>query len=324
MSETPEVPVPALGVIVPTHNRRELLLGLLRALKAQSLPPGAFDVAVVCDGCDDGTAEAALEAAGPGGPAEGLWLTVVEQTRSGAASARNRGLAATMAPLLVFLDDDMIPDPGCLAAHAAAHGAHPGALVLGHMPVSPLSPRSFLTEGLDGWAARRHDRLKAPGAVPRWTDVLTGHLSIGRPAFGRVGGFDPSFTAGGTFGGEDVEFGWRAVEAGVPLVYAPDAIAAQVYVKTFRALARDIREGARAGAAIAVKHPRSAEGERAGRALAFARRFPGVARLAAGPLVALLDRAARRGSTGRDWEALHALTRELISGIALSERPSPS
>ena len=313
-----------LAVVIPTHQRRELVRGLLEALAAQSVPLDTFEVVLSCDGCDDGTAEAAIALASPGGAADGLVLSVVEQVRSGAASARNRGFGSTTAPVVVFLDDDMVPAPGCLAAHEAAHAAHPGALVIGHMPVHEESPRSFLTEGLARWAERRHRRLSAPGATPRFDDVLTGHLSISRAGFGRLGGFDPAFTEGGTFGGEDIEFGWRAIEAGIPVVYAGDAVSRQVFVKTFRHLARDIHEGALADAALEQKHP-AAQGLTRGPAVfTLARRFPRLAGAMAAPLVPLLDRAARGGATGRVWEGLHAITRQLIAGKALSGSPRSS
>jgi GT2 family glycosyltransferase len=312
------LPAPVVAVVVPTHDRATLVAGLLKALAAQTLSPLSFEVVLACDGCTDDTAEAAMRLVEPGAAAEGLLLTVVEQTRSGAAAARNRGMGATTAPIVVFLDDDMLPDPGCLAAHVRAHREHPGALVLGAMPVHAGSPRSFLTEGLSRWAARRHERLSR--AAPSFGDVLTGHLSVARDTFGKVGGFDQDFTAGGTFGGEDIEFGWRAVKAGVPLVYAPDAVAGQVYVKTFRALARDIREGTLADAALSAKHPAARLEPARGLAFSLGRSAPALGRLVERPLVALLDRAAGRGATGGLWESLHAVARNLIAGLALSGR----
>jgi GT2 family glycosyltransferase len=323
MSDASVLAPPRLAVVIPTHERNALIEGLLRALASQTLPLPSFEVVLACDGCTDATAETAMQAVGPGGAAEGLMLTVVEQMRSGAAAARNRGMGATTAPIVVFLDDDMVPEPACLEAHLRAHAAHPGALVIGHLPVHDSSPRSFLTEGLSRWAAARHARLSRPGAVPAFGDALTGHLSLARATFGKVGGFDQDFTAGGTFGGEDIEFGYRAVEAGVPLVYAPDAVAGQIYVKTFRHLAKDIREGTLADAVFAAKHPEAPLDTPRGLTFAIGRRAPAVGRILAGPLVALLDRAVRRGATGRDWEALHAVARNLISGIALSEAARP-
>jgi GT2 family glycosyltransferase len=50
----------------------------------------------------------------------------------------------------------------------------------------------------------------------------------------------------GASGAEDIDFGWRARLRGVPLRYVPQAVARQVYTKTFRALARDIQQGAMA------------------------------------------------------------------------------
>jgi GT2 family glycosyltransferase len=320
MSEPIDDTRPSIAVVVPTHDRRALVDGLVRALAAQTIPKAAFEVVLACDGCTDDTAEAAMALVGPEGEAEGLVLSVVEQMRSGAASARNRGMGATRAEVILFLDDDMIPEPGCLEAHLAAHRAHPGALVLGRMPVHESSPRSFLTEGLARWAQRRHERLARPGAAPTFGDVLTGHLSIARARFGELGGFDPAFTAGGTFGGEDIEFGFRAVEAGIPLVYAPDAVAAQVYVKSFRDLAKDIREGALADAALLAKHPAAASPADPSAWFALGIRYPTIARALAIPLVALLDRSGRRGAIGGDWEALHGWARSLLTGIALSER----
>ena len=317
----------ALAVVVPTHQRRDLVVGLVRALAGQTLPRERFEVALVCDGCTDGTAAAARALTAPGAPAAGMALHVIEQPRSGAATARNRGASATSAPLLLFLDDDMGPESACLAAHIGAHDGHPGALVLGHMPVHPDSPRSFLTDGLAGWATRRHRRLAGPGPPPGFTDVLTGHLSIARDAFEALGGFDAAFTAGGSFGGEDIEFGWRAVAHGVPVVYAPEAVAAQRYVKTFRALARDIREGARADAALSRKHPDAAAtltspttSLRDRTVEAFTHRFPRLAALAAAPAIALLDRAARAGATGSSWESLHAAVRAHLRSAALTPR----
>jgi GT2 family glycosyltransferase len=322
MSDEPILTPPRLAVVIPTHERNALIEGLLRALASQTLPLSSFEVVLACDGCTDATAETAMHVVGPGGAAEGLMLTVVEQMRSGAAAARNRGMGATTAPIVVLFDDDMVPEPACLEAHLRAHAAHPGALVLGHMPLHDRSPRSFLTEGLSRWAASRHARLSHPGAAPGFGDVLTGHLSLARSTFGKVGGFDQDLNTGGKFGGEDIDFGYRAVEAGVPLVYAPDAVAGQIYIKTFRHLAKDIHEGTLAHAVLAVKHPEAPRELPRGLAYGIGRHAPAVGRMLAAPLVTLLDRAGRRGATGRDWEALHAVARNLISGIALSEADS--
>jgi len=106
---------PEITVVVPTHQRRRLLARMLEALLDQSVGGERYQVVVVCDGCDDGSAEAARNAARSGGPR----LEVIEQPRSGAAAARNRGSAAGSAPGLLFLDDDMIVAHDLLGARRA-------------------------------------------------------------------------------------------------------------------------------------------------------------------------------------------------------------
>src|SRR4029077_15677590 len=102
---------PLVSVITPTYNRRASLLATLRALESQSFPASQFEVVVVADGCMDGSADAcrALKTS--------YRLRVIEQANSGPAWARNVGCQQARAPLLVFLDDDVIPDPDFLTAH---------------------------------------------------------------------------------------------------------------------------------------------------------------------------------------------------------------
>ena len=49
--------LPRVAIIIPTRNRRDVLLRCLRAIAAQELPPSAFEVLVVDDGSTDGTAD---------------------------------------------------------------------------------------------------------------------------------------------------------------------------------------------------------------------------------------------------------------------------
>lgn len=309
------------AVVVPTHQRRDLVLDVVAALEAQSEGRGSFEVAIVCDGCTDGTAEA-LRGLRSGGP-----IAVIEQPRSGAATARNRGAAATTAPLLIFLDDDMIADPDLVRAHLAAHARRPESVVLGAIPVHPRSRRSFLSEGLSGWAARRDRRLASPGETPRFDDVLSGHLSIARTSFQGLGGFDTRWTAGGTFGGEDIEFGWRVVAGGFEVVYAAGAVAHQVYDKSFASLCRNIRQGAAADALLARVHPEAAPSLVLGSigslprwerlALRWTLAMPATAGVLFGPLLAFLDGASERGRCGIRLEHLHAIARAHLYGRGL-------
>lgn len=315
-----------ISVVVPTHQRRALLLRVLEALGAQTIPRDRFEVVVVCDGCTDGTAEAARAWASA---REGFALGVLEQPNAGAAAARNRGTRTAAAPLLLFLDDDMIADPDLLRVLVDCHTRAPGAIVLGAVPVDPFSPRSYLTAGLSAWADRRDARLSAPGAAIPPEDVLTGQISLTRTTFEALGGFDPRFTAGGAYGGEDVDLGWRARRQGIPIVYEPRAISRQVYDKTFGDLRRDIRQAGAADVRITRLHPEIAPSLMLGRAgslpgwqgrvLSLTLARPVLCSALLAPALFTLDLAARGHYSGRLLEDLHAIARAHLYALGMRD-----
>ena len=315
---SPETPI-RFSVVVPTHQRRDVVLETVRAFERQQLRD--FEVVVVVDGSTDGTAAAlrGLNAAFP--------LEVVEQPNSGAAAARNRGASVARGELLLFLDDDMEPDSGLLAAHDRAHRA--GAdVVLGDIPLHPASPRTILTRGVESWAAERRARLAGiEGDLPL-EDMLTGQISVTRAAFDRVRGFDTSFTRDGMFGGEDIDFGQRLVAAGYRVVFAEDAISYQRFVVDPAEYLRRSREAGRAAAELVAKHPeREADLGRRMRLPPGLRRYPMGALVLApafvsAPLRAVVSTLVRSGRSGRGLgELFHALRRvEAVRGARKARR----
>ena len=235
-----------ISVIVPTYERRDLVVAHVAALDRQELAPS--EVIVVVDGSTDGTG-AALRALRTSFP-----LQVVEQANRGAGEARNAGAAAATGDLLVFLDDDMEAHPGMLAAHARSHrrGAD---LVLGDLPIHPDSPRTLLTAGVAGWARARRDRLTAAGAEVGLPDLLTGQMSISNAAFDALGRFDGGLTRDGLFGGEDIDLGYRVLKAGLRVVFDPEAISHQYYDVDPGTYLRRSFEAGRAEVELVVKHP---------------------------------------------------------------------
>ena len=86
------------SVVVPTFQRRELVVKAVRSLAQQSFA-GRFEIIVVVDGATDGSAQAlrALELSVP--------LTVIEQLNQGRATALNSGAARARGEILLFLDE---------------------------------------------------------------------------------------------------------------------------------------------------------------------------------------------------------------------------
>jgi len=241
--------VTRFSVVIPTYRRRELVLRNVAALDRQQARD--FEAIVVDDGSGDGTA-AALRALDPGFP-----LTVIEQENQGAAEARNVGARAAKGELLLFLDDDMEADPALLAEHDRCH-REGGGIVVGHMPVHPDSPPGLLSWGVGWWADSRRDRLVASPTEIGLDDLLTGQISVAREDFFRLGGFDTTFTREGLFGGEDIDFGYRALKAGLKPVFDPDAISYQYYAVDPADYLRRARETGRSEEELVLKHPEQA------------------------------------------------------------------
>ncbi|HEU5100245.1 MAG TPA: polysaccharide deacetylase family protein, partial [Roseiflexaceae bacterium] len=131
--------------------------------------------------------------------------------------------------------------------------------VLGHIPLHPESPRTLISSGVQSWAEHRTRRLSSPGAQLTLSDLLTGQISLSRATFQRVGGFDTKFTHAGSFGMEDIDFGYRLLLAGYTIVFNPRAISWQYYVIEPRQYLRQWRQAGRADVVFVRKHPEQAE-----------------------------------------------------------------
>lgn len=236
-----------LSIVVPTFNRRNVLLRTMQGLSALALP-GPVELVVVVDGSSDGSAEAARAVSMP------FTTKIVEQPNRGAAAARNAGAEATSGMYILFLDDDMIVASDLLSRHEEVLLAGADAVV-GHIPVHPDSPPTLLTPGLERWARLRHVRLSKSHGRLALGDLITGQLSVRRQIFNAIGGFDEQFNRLGQFGAEDTDFLYRLLQHGADVRYAPNAVSAQLYVVRPEAYLRQWHQAGRSDAALIRKHP---------------------------------------------------------------------
>jgi peptidoglycan/xylan/chitin deacetylase (PgdA/CDA1 family)/GT2 family glycosyltransferase len=234
------------SIVIPTHQRRDLIVRNVGTLSLQELDD--FEVIVSVDGSSDGTAAAlrALEVRFP--------LRVIEQAQRGAAVARNAGAAVAEGELLLFLDDDMAADPAMLTEHDRSHRDGAG-LVIGDVPLDPDSATTTIAAVIGRWAERRRRRLLAAGPPVPVTDLISGQMSIARVDFERLGGFDVSFTRGGLVPGADLDFGYRARRSGLEIVFNPKAISLQSYAVDAADYTRRTRNGASSDQILASRYP---------------------------------------------------------------------
>jgi GT2 family glycosyltransferase len=202
-----------VSVVVPTHNRRSAVSRLLAALGDQDHPRGRMEVIVVADGCTDDTHEVLAQYRGP------LSFRLIQQPNQGPAAARNAGAASAKGECLLFLDDDVVPNPRLVTAHLRVHQRSPGGVVIGPYPPAHLGAGLFnLT--VQAWWRNVFEELLKVSCRQSFTSVLTGNLSLSADLFQRLGGFDTRFRAH-----EDYEFGMRLIKADIMIVYEPEALA---------------------------------------------------------------------------------------------------
>jgi cellulose synthase/poly-beta-1,6-N-acetylglucosamine synthase-like glycosyltransferase/peptidoglycan/xylan/chitin deacetylase (PgdA/CDA1 family) len=97
--------LPPVAVIVPAYNEAVGIAAAVRSLTASTYPD--FEVVVVDDGSDDGTADVV----------EGLGLEhlrLIRKENGGKSSALNTGIAGTTAPVIVMVDGDTQFEPTTL------------------------------------------------------------------------------------------------------------------------------------------------------------------------------------------------------------------
>ena len=86
-----------IAVIVPAFNEEKVIAGTLEQL-LRDAKAGEFEVTVVCNGCNDQTANAAKEASGD--------INVIELTEASKTAAINAGLQGVRSSKIVLLDSD--------------------------------------------------------------------------------------------------------------------------------------------------------------------------------------------------------------------------
>ncbi|MCA1979121.1 MAG: glycosyltransferase family 2 protein [Thiobacillus sp.] len=117
------VPSPRIDVIMPLYNKRDYVEAAIRSALAQR---GLHELIVVDDGStDDGPAR--VEALARTHPA----IRLLRQANAGVSAARNRGVRASNAEYVAFLDADDLYLPGFLEQIATLTVRYPTAALLG-------------------------------------------------------------------------------------------------------------------------------------------------------------------------------------------------
>ena len=167
---------PRLSVVIPVHDRIELLRETLASLRSQTRAPD--EVIVVDDGSEEGSL--AIIEEDPRNAA----FTFLHQKKRGVASARNLGVAAARGEWIAFLDSDDLWAKEKIACQLEAIAARPGIAM-------HYCDHGAITR--DGVPCRGHEKRRRGGMIlgPLFESIFvhTSGVVIRRDLLGELGGF---------------------------------------------------------------------------------------------------------------------------------------
>jgi glycosyltransferase involved in cell wall biosynthesis len=196
-----------LSVAIPTYGRDEVLISSLADLLALDPPPWELLVIDQTPRHDEAS-EAQLAAWDRQGRIR--WLRLGQPSITG---AMNRALQEAKGERILFLDDDIRPDPQLLQAHQRAGEAQPDAMVAGRV--------------LQPWHGGQVDPEDSPflfnSLEPRLlTRFMGGNVAIPVARALALGGFDTNFVKVAYH--FEAEFAHRWCEGGGLIHYEPGAL----------------------------------------------------------------------------------------------------
>lgn len=222
---SPEPRRPVISVVIPVYNGASDLERCLRGVRSNSGVD--FEIVVVDDGSTDHSSRVA----------ESFGTRIIRhETPRGPAAARNAGAEAALAPVVFFLDADVVPHHDVLRRALERFDTVPGlAGLFGSYDNQPAAPGI-----VSPYRNLLHHYVHQQGnfvndARPVHT-FWTGCGAIRRSVFLEIGGFDPSLYRRPAI--EDIELGYRLSRSGHRILLCRDIQATHLKRWTLRSVIR--------------------------------------------------------------------------------------
>jgi glycosyltransferase involved in cell wall biosynthesis len=206
-----------ISVVIPTYNRKNILIKCLSALFNQNYPKERYEVIVVDDGSTDGTEEL-IRKMGIISPCS---LRFFKQKKKGPAAARNLGIKNAQGRLILFTDDDCIADKNLIREHVGLHEIYynENIAILGYTTWHPelrVTPFMYWLE--HGGPQFAYYRLKH-GEEANYFYAC--NISLKRSFMLENGLFDENFPYAAH---EDTEIGYRLKKKGLKIIFNKNAV----------------------------------------------------------------------------------------------------
>jgi glycosyltransferase involved in cell wall biosynthesis len=197
----------SLAILIPTYGRDHVLIETISALL--DLPSPASEI-LVLDQTSQHVEECASQLARWHASQAIQWIRIPYPSIT---VAMNMGLVMATSELVLFLDDDIIPDPDLLVAHRSAAQQYPQSLIAGRV--------------LQPWHDGQPDPADSAFAFNHLEgrylkEFMGGNVSMDRQMALKIGGFDRNFVS--VAYRFEAEFAFRWLRSGSRIRYEPKAL----------------------------------------------------------------------------------------------------
>ncbi len=139
----------------------------------------------------------------------------------------NLGINKSRKDTLVFINDDCIVKHNFVQRIKVEHHRHPHAVVQG---MTYSLPKNNIYAEITGDNYRNWIAINHKDALSNLMSTIDNkNVSISRGVFRRVGYYDEAFTRGS----EDIEFGFRLAQLGIPIIFDPSIVVYHYERSTF-------------------------------------------------------------------------------------------
>jgi len=245
---------PIISVVIPTHNRRNLLCKTIDCLCKQDIDTSDFEIILVDDASTDRTRETI----------EAIKKTVrikyiYNDANRGRAISRNLGIKAALGEYILMLDDDIWASTSLVSSHLENHKREKGKIaVLGAIRASDKIPKTLVNLYLNNhheWCY--HQMIEKSEDLPS-NFCKTANISIKRSTIKKIGLFNEGFRY---YGGEDTELGCRMRTYGIRMVFNEKALGYHFHNENIETLTLKYREYAKSMIYIAMLQPHYVESQ---------------------------------------------------------------
>lgn len=226
-----------ISVIIPTYNRKELLLYTLESLVQQTMSNKEYEVII----CDDGSVDDTYKVVQKYYQKINIKYYYHNHDGYRVALTRNAGIRIASGDICVFLDSSMVADKKFLENHLLEHEKGNKDIVVGYIYGFDIEKKqeerleklfdiydlekSFNNICISEFRDKREYTMEQIGynmsewEAP-WVYFWTGNVSVKRSELIKVGMFDEDYVM---WGGEDTDLGIRLYIQGLQYAFSKEA-----------------------------------------------------------------------------------------------------